>query len=1151
MSEIPLRATDWTAGDHPLGRALARARGAWRRRVVIGGITVSVAVILAGLLLSVLASAWLRVTPAELGVIRLLFGALVLATIGWWVVRPAVRRVTDATVARYLEEQAPESGQVVLSAVDQAALPAGQLSSPSLARRLADQATAILESHGDGRAFESGRQRRSLLALVGMTSATVLVLGLGPDNWRTLAAGFLAPWTPNESIVPARTLVVTPGDATLPRGASLDLSVRAEGFVASEALLYLRSGDQAEWELVPMAAEPGGQFTLRLFDLDSSFTYQVRAEDVRSAVHRVTITDLPAVQRVDLTLDYPDYVGLPAETISDGGDVAAVVGTVVEVRPTLTMPVGGGMLRFDDGTRIPLALIDSTAPMARFRVQRSGFYSIDLVAPDGTVVPGTVRWAVDALEDRPPIVRVLDPGRDTRATNVEEMPIDVSVDDDYGVRTVSLRVAVNGGAEREIVLAQGLAPGSLTPRLAHTLFLEEFPLVAGDLVAYHAVAVDGAGNEARSDLYFVEIRPFSRNYRQAEEGGAPMPGGGMGGGEQEPELSREQRDLIVATYNVIRDSGATTRQREEQDVAAIATGQERLLERVRELTNEMAVRGAAAMDSTFVDVKQALDSAEVVMDTALTALRAARLDAALPMEQRALQQLQRAEALYRDVQVQMGQQQGGGGGGGGGGTPPEDLADLFELERDQLRNQYEAVQRQSSAAPAAAREVDEVRERLRDLARRLEQENERQRRMAEAMSERLGQAGSNGGAGSASGSSSASAGSSQGNAAQRRLAAEAEEEARRLERLARERNTPELAEAARSARRAADNLRRAAAGERQRGQQALEELRDAAQGVGSGQESRARREAERLGQEAAELAREQQSLTRQAASLPAGSSGDRDATVRRLQQQGARLSGEAGQLLQELDQLSRELRGADPAASTALADGAQRMREFQIPERIAQGSQFIGDERVDPAALERFNQQVGQVLDEVRDRVAQAAGAVGTSPERQQARALERARELVRGMAAMRERTEAAAGEEGTQGGQAQQGEQGNATGQRQSPAGGGDTRQLSGEVRMRLGAAEQLRAELDEQGISVASLDEAIATMRQLQQDRVLGDPLDLARLQAEALESLRQAEYDLWRRFGAGGKEGPAVGELSRVSPRYRALVEEYFRSIAREQP
>ena len=63
-------------------------------------------------------------------------------------------------------------------------------------------------------------------------------------------------------------------------------------------------------------------------------------------------------------------------------------------------------------------------------------------------------------------------------------------------------------------------------------------------------------------------------------------------------------------------------------------------------------------------------------------------------------------------------------GAWGGGRPnAADLADLFALELDKLRNQYETVQR--GAREAQADQVDEVLERLQELARRQQQVAER------------------------------------------------------------------------------------------------------------------------------------------------------------------------------------------------------------------------------------------------------------------------------------------------------------------------------------------------------------------------------------------------------------------------------------------
>src|SRR2546428_12323578 len=59
---------------------------------------------------------------------------------------------------------------------------------------------------------------------------------------------------------------------------------------------------------------------------------------------------------------------------------------------------------------------------------------------------------------------------------------------------------------------------------------------------------------------------------------------------------------------------------------------------------------------------------------------------------------------------------GGGGGGGGARQSAEDLADLFELELDQNKNQYETLQRGEMNKGSQA--IDEALQKLKELAER-------------------------------------------------------------------------------------------------------------------------------------------------------------------------------------------------------------------------------------------------------------------------------------------------------------------------------------------------------------------------------------------------------------------------------------------------
>ncbi|MCL4865828.1 MAG: hypothetical protein KJZ47_08035, partial [Gemmatimonadales bacterium] len=323
----------------------------------------------------------------------------------------------------------------------------------------------------------------------------------------------------------------------------------------------------------------------------------------------------------------------------------------------------------------------------------------------------------------------------------------------------------------------------------------------------------------------------------------------------------------------------------------------------------------------------------------------------------------------------------------------------------------------------AQQEVDEARERLRQLAARQQQENERMQRMADELRDRLGrEAGSGGGGG-----------------AQRDLAQQAEEEARRLERLSRERQSPELADAARQMQQAADAMRRAASGNSQQGQAALDRLQRAAQGMDNARSSGIQQEIRDLEQRARELAQRQDEIQSGVEGLQNSSGTDRNERLRRLDERKDALAGAVDGLQSDAERLARDARREQPSAASGLEGAASEIRDSRLRDRItySKGVARSGS----PEYVREFENQISDYLDSVAERLERAAGAVGESAERQQERSLERARDLVRGLESLRERSaqqrdSGAAGQRGSWGSTAagQRGSRGSrAAGQRGS----------------------------------------------------------------------------------------------------------------------
>ena len=1145
--------------DRALHEAVRRLRRGLRNRVLLeGAVKLASAAVLA-LLLGAVLSALLGAGSNVVVTVRVVGYLLIAAALLRYLVVPGLRRPDDAHLALYAEEQAPELKQALVSAVHELGTPEAERASPALSARVVEVALAEVRRLEAGPGLERSRVRRAagLFGMVAVAGAALLLAG--PQILRDTARVLFIPWS-EAAAAPVFSIQVEPGNASVPRGGAIQIRAALHGFAAEGAELVMRSDTATEWVRLPMLRDSAqAEFTARLFDLTRATEYFVESDGVKSAAFRLSVTDLPAIQRLALELRFPAYTGLPPEKLDPGGDVAAVVGTSVLLHASVTRAAKSVALHLDAGPTIPLALDAQGRWSGSFAVRHDGFYRVDLVAPDGTPVPGSVQYVIEALEDRIPTVTIEQPGRDTKVTSVEEISIALRAQDDYGVTGLELLYSVNGGAEQRVTLTDSAAHRSVPElRAAHTIFLEELGLKPGDLIAYHGVARDAAGGSGSSDIYFLEVRPFGRDYRQAESG----PAGGGGGGAQSPEgLSARQREIVAGTFNTLRDSARTAERQRREDLTTLAIAQGKLKQDVAGLVRRLVERNIVSTDTAFVLIHGELDTASREMQAAEEGLGRGAPREALPAEQRALQRLQRAEAVYRDVQVQMGGQ-GGRGGGGGGAARAEDLADLFELENDKLRNQYESVQREQSQS--AEQEVDAAAERLRQLASRQQQENERMARMAEELRARSG---------------SASGGGGGGGSAQRELARQAEEEARRLERLARERNEPQLAEAARKLQEAADAMRRAAsgaAGAQAQGGSALDRLRNATRELENARASRQSDGIRGLQQRAEELRARQRDVAEGVDALPqAGGLADKAERLRRLDEKKDALASDVERLQADAERIARETRTDQPGAAGKVGQAAEAIQQARLRDRILYSKDVMRGNS--PEYARRFEEQISENLSNVAGRLQEAAGALSESPGRRSDRALERTRELVQGLESLRQRMGDRLGsqavgrsggreqseQQGRQGqqGRGQQGGQQNQGGEANgSPGGGGgngrlsasDARQFSREFRLRREAAESLRRELAQQGgVDLRELDRAISDLRQLESGRRFGDPLGVEELQAAVIEGLKTWEFRLFRALGQAGDNRPALGAPSQAPAEYRALVEEYYRSLGRPKP
>src|SRR5205823_8615871 len=112
----------------------------------------------------------------------------------------------------------------------------------------------------------------------------------------------------------------------------------------------------------------------------------------------------------------------------------------------------------------------------------------------------------------------------------------------------------------------------------------------------------------------------------------------------------------------------------KDNVHPIATNQSKLADQTATVLPRMSRRGLTSQDKMIKQLSENLKAAIDQMNPAAEQLKAENAQAAEPLEQKALQHVMRAEALFNEIQVTMG-----GGGGGGGGRSEEHTSELQSL----------------------------------------------------------------------------------------------------------------------------------------------------------------------------------------------------------------------------------------------------------------------------------------------------------------------------------------------------------------------------------------------------------------------------------------------------------------------------------------
>ena len=469
-----------------------------------------------------------RYIPDHLpGPVRLLFtaaGVAAGAILAWRsVVYPMSAALSDEDLALVLEDVFPDLRDRLISALQLTRRPESHPdSSPTLVAVLVRE-TAEAVAPFD---FESALRPRAVrrrAALAGGAAALFAVLAAGHAGltgvWLNRMLGGSAKWPQETYLTLTASAPIKEDKILIARGDALGLTVDgSRGRIPSSVLVDYRF-DAGEHDEVRMNRTGASEFRYEFPQVNGPFRFQVRGGDDQTAWIEVGVETPPAVESVALFYDFPDYTGLP-DTPPDrpetDGNIRAPVGTKVAFAARANTPLARAEIAVGregrekvSPLRVEAAAASSSgaeapaggsagAGIARgeLEVTETTEYQIRLIGANGLAGRNPASYAVRAVVDVPPLVKVLEPAGDRRATKTAVYPLRLSVTDDFGIRAIRLvhKVRTRADDAEKIVVfgpAHNSAPyGRTKIDGACTFDLGALGVKEGDVVEYRFEAED-------------------------------------------------------------------------------------------------------------------------------------------------------------------------------------------------------------------------------------------------------------------------------------------------------------------------------------------------------------------------------------------------------------------------------------------------------------------------------------------------------------------------------------------------------------------------------------------------------------------------------------------------------------------------------------
>ena len=447
-----------TAEAIRLDKLNARMRSVWSREQVLhlaaGALAIlywAIPLFLVGMLID-----WLTYMPSAGRVVILITLLTVSLYRAWRCGWRHVRLFDSVHTALQLESHHGDLQSLLVSAIQLRSQVGQDTASSALSERtclLAEQAAADLRPRHVV-PFKP-LQRPAVYAAIVVVVIAVFAAVNGPFLTAGLARIF-NPWvsieypTKTQIVLEQQEMVVKEGDTAI-------ISAQLTGVIPSQATIYVRTGEGNARAIHLEVAGDACEYTIASASRD--FTYRFRAGDDRTPWYTVRVVPAPRIEKVKVTLTYPEYQDRSHESI-EALTLTVPEGTSVQWQLMLDRPIRSATFLRDSERPVELK-VDSDGQTLAFSEDAiaSQGYHFTWVDQEQGYEFTSPRYFLQVASDQAPRVELTSPMSNLVAMIGRPMDLAVRAQDDHGIGSTKIAYRVNQFDEMMIELPASAVSG--------------------------------------------------------------------------------------------------------------------------------------------------------------------------------------------------------------------------------------------------------------------------------------------------------------------------------------------------------------------------------------------------------------------------------------------------------------------------------------------------------------------------------------------------------------------------------------------------------------------------------------------------------------------------------------------------------------------